>query len=581
MKQIKRTLKVVIPIAPFRMLIYILLSLPGAILPTVMCFFQQQIIDQASHLQPERSFFYYRKPVLCLIGTYLIWKLFYFIASQYMEFGYFQYVLIGLDNLIHKKSAQISFEYYDNAVYYQTVQNAKQASMFLVFTTNLAILSFLLIGNMLSVSGYLATLHPLLILFVGLISIPVIIEKVQGAKLQSNLMQDSIQAVRRKKYAFELLSTANRKKEIAHYGASHYIAEKYQAACKEITEKEQNYIWKVGRNRLGFAGIKALFHGIAIVIMIWLVTTKRITIGAFSVLLTSFSILTDAFTQICQYAGEILQTSTMAASFFTFMDLTIQDGTKQMENKEEIARLQNVSYQYQHTKERALKNISFSIKKGETIAIVGENGAGKTTLAKLLSGFLLPTEGKMELGGISREQLQEDSIFNLISAVYQEYGRYQLTVEQNIYLGDTKKPIDREKIKESFVWAGLSLSKYPIDTLLGKEFGGIDFSGGQWQRLALGRSYYRKRPILFLDEPTASIDPFEEREIYKKLKELAQKQTVVLVTHRLGAVQSADRILVLHQGSLIETGNFTQLIEQKGYFYQIWKEQARWYQDID
>ncbi len=140
------------------------------------------------------------------------------------------------------------------------------------------------------------------------------------------------------------------------------------------------------------------------------------------------------------------------------------------------------------------------------------------------------------------------------------------------------RPVDRSKMQDALDWAGLSISLDAEDMLLGKEFGGIDMSGGQWQRLALARSYYRDRPIVFLDEPTAAIDPLEEMALYQKLEDLAEGRTVVLVTHRLGAVRTADQIIVLEHGKIVEAGNFDELMEKKGRFSYIWKEQMKWYQ---
>lgn len=578
MRNIVRALKLVMPIAPVRMLVYFLLSLPGAILPSVMLFLQHGIVDEATNLNRNLSLFYYIKPVLMLIGTYMVMKLFALAANQYMEFGYFRYVFMGLDRKIHEKSALLPLEYYENAQYYQSVQKAKNASMFLVFTANLAIMSVVLICNLLSVSGYLVTLHPLLIIFVVLVSMPVVLEKIQGAKHQSDLVQNTVQAARRKKYAFGLLSAYDSKKEISHHGVGGRLAEKYLAACEETYEKETKHVHYVWRNGMIFAGVKSLFHCGAILLMVWLLNTDRITVGGFSVLLTSFSVLTGAFTRLFGHAGEILRTGIMSASFFELMDIDIKDGDKPMEVSDEFVRLNKVSYQYPNGKTTALKNITLSIRKGERIAIVGANGAGKTTLAKMLSGFLVPTEGTLEMCGVVREQLKESSIYEQISAVYQEFGRYKLTLAQNVYLGDTDNPADMDRIRDALHWAGVLDSKEPEKVLLGKEFGGRELSGGQWQRLALARSYYRQRPILFFDEPTAAIDPLEEMSIYERLDQLARGRTVVLVTHRLGAVRGADKIIVMEKGSIVEMGSFSELLEQKGSFYYIWKEQTKWYQ---
>ena len=202
MKHIVRALKLVIPIHPFRMLFYLLLSLPGAVLPAVLLYLQKEIMDNASDLNQVLPLFYYIKPVLLLIGTYMILKLFSLLSKQYMEFGYFSYVVMGLDAKIHEKSGQISLEYYDNAEYYKIIQNAKQSSMFLVFTANLVIMSLIVVLNLLSVSSYLITLHPVLIIFVVFVSAPVILERLISAKYQFGLMQDTVQAARRKKICF-------------------------------------------------------------------------------------------------------------------------------------------------------------------------------------------------------------------------------------------------------------------------------------------------------------------------------------------------------------------------------------------
>ncbi len=580
MKHIVRALKLVIPIHPFRMLFYLLLSLPGAVLPAVLLYLQKEIMDNASDLNQVLPLFYYIKPVLLLIGTYMILKLFSLLSKQYMEFGYFSYVVMGLDAKIHEKSGQISLEYYDNAEYYKIIQNAKQSSMFLVFTANLVIMSLIVVLNLLSVSSYLITLHPVLIIFVVFVSAPVILERLISAKYQFGLMQDTVQVARRKKYAFELLSQSDSKKEPAHYGASSYIAQKYLMACKEIDEKEWKHIRQNGKIGVIFAGIKALFHALSIFIMVYLLITKKITIGGFSVLLTSFSVLIDAFVQLFNHAGEVLQLGIMTDSFFVLMDFETKDGIEDKKDNREYAKLEHVFFHYPNTENFALKDISLSVRKGEKIAIVGENGAGKTTLAKLLSGFVLPTKGSMKIGETSREQLKENSVFEQISAVYQEFGHYKLTLAENVYLGDSMKKIDFGKIKDSLEWAGLLFSEQPEHLLLGKEFGGIEISGGQWQRLALARSYYRQRPVIFLDEPTASIDPLEEMEIYKKLDELAEERTVILVTHRLGAVRNVDNIIVLDNGNIVEEGSFEQLIKQKGHFSFLWNEQAKWYQSV-
>lgn len=582
---ITKALKLVIPIAPLGMTFYLLLSLPGAILPAFMLYMQKTAVDRAALYDGRQPFRYYMIPVLMMIGIYMIMKMFELVSRQYMEFGYFRDVFLGLDNRIHKKSAEISLEYYDNAEYYEIVQNAKNASMFLVFTTNLAVMSFILVFHLLSVGTYLTSLNPVLCIFVVFVSIPAILEKLQEGKFQSAFVQDTVQPSRRKKYAFGLLAVSDQKKEIVHYGAGDYIADKYLSACKELDKKEIQHIRLIGKHGLAYAGIKTLFHCAALFLMAFLLISGKITIGGFSVLLTSFAALTNIFTQLFDHAGEIMQTGIMSSAFFELMEFEVKDGDRNLEDSGEYARLAHVSYRYPNSAQTALNDISLAIKKGERVAIVGENGAGKTTLAKLLSGFLLPVEGHMELGGIDRHMLRERSIFDHISAVYQEYGRYKLTLAENVYLSDTmgkdhglKEP-DVERICHALAWADVRFDAKPDKMVLGKEFGGSELSGGQWQRIALARSYYRKRKVLLFDEPTAAIDPLEEMALYGKLDELAGEKTVILVTHRLGAVRNADKIIVMEKGSIAEMGSFDELMRLNGNFYHIWTEQTKWYQE--
>ncbi|MDE6943865.1 MAG: ATP-binding cassette domain-containing protein, partial [Lachnospiraceae bacterium] len=141
-----------------------------------------------------------------------------------------------------------------------------------------------------------------------------------------------------------------------------------------------------------------------------------------------------------------------------------------------------------------------------------------------------------------------------------------------------KEP-DLERISQALAWADLLFDTKPDQMVLGKEFGGSELSGGQWQRIALARSYYRKRRVLLFDEPTAAIDPLEEMELYGKLNELAGDKTVILVTHRLGAVRNADKIIVMNNGRIAEMGTFDELMGLQGYFHNIWTEQTKWYQE--
>ena len=223
-----------------------------------------------------------------------------------------------------------------------------------------------------------------------------------------------------------------------------------------------------------------------------------------------------------------------------------------------------------------LSEVDLDIEPGERIALVGENGAGKTTLAKCLLGLYRPDEGTVEVGGLGPSGTAGAS-----AAVFQDYTRYQLTLREAVAFGDLTRLDDDAAIKAALGQAGLGdlvgrladgLSGY-----LGREFGDLDLSGGQWQRLALARAFFREADFLVLDEPTAALDPLAELALFARFAELVQGRTAVMISHRLGAARLADRVIVLDQGRVAESGSHTELLARGGLYARMFEAQAQWY----
>ena len=244
--------------------------------------------------------------------------------------------------------------------------------------------------------------------------------------------------------------------------------------------------------------------------------------------------------------------------------------------------LRNVSFRYPGRDEDALKNVSLIIEPGETIAIVGANGAGKTTLVRVLSGIYLPGEGEVLHNGVSTKDVLAKTLFSRISAVFQNYQKYKLDLRDNVELGDPDKPGDPDKLRSAFDKADLFIdgASFPkgLDTMLSAEFDGVELSGGQWQRVALTRGYYREHELIMLDEPTAAIDPIEESRIYNKFADLSRGKTSIIITHRMGLAKIADRILVLDRGEINDQGTHEELMEHGGLYAQMWQSQSMWYE---
>ncbi len=230
----------------------------------------------------------------------------------------------------------------------------------------------------------------------------------------------------------------------------------------------------------------------------------------------------------------------------------------------------------------ALKDISFTLDSGQTVAIVGENGAGKTTLVKLLTRLYDPTTGSILVDGIDLRNFNLEQWREQIAGVFQDFGHYALTLGENIALGNLAAlecpDILRYAVEKADIVKLVEHFPTREDTPLGKQFGGTELSGGQWQKLALARAFVRKEAqLLLLDEPTAALDPRSEYDLYLRFIELAEGKTTILITHRLASVRMAHRILVLKAGRLIEDGSHQELLERGGEYTTLWNMQAQQY----
>jgi ATP-binding cassette subfamily B protein len=242
----------------------------------------------------------------------------------------------------------------------------------------------------------------------------------------------------------------------------------------------------------------------------------------------------------------------------------------------------DVTYAYEGKDEPALKNVSFKIQKGETVAIVGHNGAGKTTLVKLVARLYDPQGGQVLIDGHDVREYDPDELRNEFGVLFQDYVSYQFSARENIGVGRVERLDDTAAIAAAATKSGAAevIEALPegYDTMLGKWFdGGVNLSGGEWQKVALGRAFMREAQILILDEPSAALDAKAEYELFSRLQELAHGRTAIFISHRFSTVRRADRILVFEQGSLIESGTHEELLALGGRYAELFNLQAASY----
>ena len=239
--------------------------------------------------------------------------------------------------------------------------------------------------------------------------------------------------------------------------------------------------------------------------------------------------------------------------------------------------LQGVTYRYPGADTDALRDIHLHLRPGEILAIVGENGAGKTTLAHILAGIRSPTDGSLIIDGVDAATIATDDIRNACAFVFQQPVRYPTTLQDNVTFSQNNNQ-DTE-IRSVLERVGLSTENLPLETLLGPEFGGVDLSGGEWQRVALARSLFKKEASLVIfDEPTANLDPLAELALFEHLVELVAGKTALLIAHRLGPTRLANRVAVLDHAAIAEIGTPTELLRKNGKYAQMFKAQREWYQ---
>ena len=393
---------------------------------------------------------------------------------------------------------------------------------------------------------------------------------------------------RKMKYYSSVLLTDTYAKEVRLFGLGSLFRQRYQEAfadkyraMSKIRGKQAGNlsIWEI----LSAGGNAVAFYQVVIKAVNNQITAGNILlfIQALNNIQTSLRVLFNEFFSL-QEALIFMERLFKFLDSKPTMELTFSNKNIPIPITSGIV-FDNVSFAYPDGR-LALEGVSFTLKPGNTVALVGENGAGKTTIIKLLARLYDPSAGKIIIDGIDLKNLDLNQWRQQIGVVFQDFCRYSLTVGENIALGDLTALEKLDKLKLAARKAGIADKidrlEHQYQTLLGKQFDGTELSGGEWQKIAIARAFLRERQsqLLVLDEPTAALDPRSEYEIYNRFSELVKGKTAILVTHRLASVSMCDRIMVLKAGKLTEMGTHQELLQQKGEYAHLWQIQAKAYQ---
>ncbi len=346
--------------------------------------------------------------------------------------------------------------------------------------------------------------------------------------------------------------------------------------------------------RMGSEAIRGTAFAVAVAFALWTITDRQLSIGTWVVVTSGLRMLSwfARFTVLMMretreqvaYAGDLFDFEEQADAFIAGerRDRLPHPSSATPPSGPISIEVNGLSFGYPGNDNPVLNAVSVTIPAGQTVALVGENGAGKSTLARLLTGLYLPDTGTIALAGIDTRSDAMSAVTPRIAAVFQDYLALQLPVRDVIGFGAVDRDPDDGALDRAVSQANLSslIATLPegYDTWLGREFGERDLSGGQWQRTALARAFYRDAGLVILDEPTAALDPVAELDLFGRFADLVDDRTAIMVSHRLGMARFADRILVMDNGVIVEDGHHNDLMAANGPYARMFAAQAAWYQ---
>lgn len=430
--------------------------------------------------------------------------------------------------------------------------------------------------SVVSIAVLLWASHPALTIIVLVAPIPTLYTTYVDNKLRFRLVKDNSK-LRREFGYYERLMLGPAAKEIKSLRLHGFFFEKWKRLSDEHARREKQTQIRSVLLRMASNTVSAFALAGANVLAIVLMTRGLISIGELgSVMLLVQTLISDTST-LFSSAASFVSKKNEAGVFFSLIDLSEElDGGKPITSIHTVE-AKNVRYRYPLTGKYVLSGIDLAIRRGEKVALVGENGAGKTTFVKLVSGMLYPSDGMLLVNGIPVEEIIPASRYGAMSAVCQDPARYNtFTVSDNVYIGDTTRARDEAEIEAALVSAGFD--GVPGSALLGKDLGGTDLSGGQWQKLAIARGWYRNRDFIILDEPTSNLDPLAESDIFRRYLEMSRDRTVIMVTHRISIASLCDRVVVFKDGRIVEDGTHDSLMKLNGEYARLHAEQSQWYE---
>jgi ATP-binding cassette, subfamily B, bacterial len=491
--------------------------------------------------------------------------------------------------MILEKAQSLSLgQFEDPGVYDQLSRARREASSrpLSVITSAFGLMQNLLL--LFATMGLLLRLSALSVLALVLAALPATFAELRFSTAAFRLRNFRVPETRRLNYIEFLLGNEGNAKEMMTFGLGPTFLSRYRDLAQSITKEDA----QLAKKRAIYGYLLSLLALFAFYGFYGTVAVRTalglLTVGNLTLYVMMFRQGQSAFQALLFGLSSIFEDNLYMSNLFSFLDLKTVATTESTSQDEHVGEIgivfDNVGFRYPGKEDWALRNISVHVKPGERIALVGENGSGKTTFIKLLTRLYEPTEGSIRLDGKPLSAYPVADLRAQVGVIFQDFVRYQLSLKENVGVGDIARIAETERVEHALERGGAEdLPKTlpeGLETALGRWFNvkGAELSGGQWQRIALSRAFMRTdAKILVLDEPTSALDAESEEAIFQRFQALSEGKTTFLISHRFPTVRTANRILVLRQGAIVEEGSHSELLSKGGRYSELFALQAKGY----
>ena len=586
-----RTLKLIWQSAPGWTLANVALTLIQGLVPFVLLYLMKLIIDtltsgltdSLAEMLLQRAF-----GLVALAGGATLLNLVCRLLSEIVSEMQAGIVTDHIYDILHAKSVEVDLAYYENPQYYDTLHRAQEDAPFRPISILNTLVQLSRNGISLLAMGALLTAFHWGVAFLLLLAVlPQVFIRLRYSGKMYHWQRSRTSTERQCWYFHWLLTSAVHAKEIRMFQLGPLFIQRFRELRQALRREKLQLAM-----RRSFSEFIVQFSATLVMFSVYGFIAYRTLHGSIS--LGDLVLYYQAFQRgqgflrgLLGNLAHLYEESLFLSNLYEFLDLkpTVVEPLHPVQLprlKQQGIVFEAVNFHYPGSGENVLEDISFYVRPGEKIALIGENGAGKSTLIKLLCRLYDPIQGSISFDGIDLRGIRTSDLRRAISVLFQDYSQYNVSARENIWFGNAHLPPDHEKIQAAAFRAGADkvIRKLPrgYDNILGKWFDeGEELSGGEWQKIALARAFLREAQIIVLDEPTSSLDARAEYKLFLRFRELAREQTAILISHRFSTVRMADRIYVLEKGRIIEHGSHDELLRYDGMYAELFHMQAQHY----